>query len=54
MRLSEKFDNKNFRVGVSVWATFIQSCKMSQIWQIYLCKDIKKSWGKKFVGIQNR
>ena len=42
MRLSEKFDNKNFRVGVSVWATFIQSCKMSQIWQIYLCKDIKK------------
>ena len=31
-----------------------QSCIMSQIWQIYLCKNIKKSWVKKFVGIRNR
>ena len=28
-----------------------QSCKMSQMWQIYLCKN---SWGKKIVEIQNR
>ena len=27
----------------------VQSCKISQIWQIYLCKNIKN-----FVGIQNR
>ena len=40
-----------------------QSCKMSQIWQIYLCKNIKKIVGiqkdcgntkQVVVGIQNR
>ena len=34
--------------------TNLQSCKMSHIWQIYICVKISKSWGKKFVGIQNR
>ena len=46
---------RNQKLDEDVWLLSPdQSCIMSQIWQIYLCKNIKKSWGKKFVGLQNR
>ena len=51
--LKQKYNTSTELLNQMILVLDFQSCKMSQIWQIYLCKNIKKL-GKKFVGIQNR
>ena len=37
----------SWKVFLPIQREHAQSCEMSQIWQIYLCKKILESWGKK-------